>query len=229
MTSFRQEINLFWWYNALKPETGMVDLIFYDSQNHEIKNFQTPNIISFKRAETNKTLIFTQQEVTVPTDYEYWTTEFMDKNIVVTKITINPGEALMVHFGDLNETTILDVVVKENMRPTFNEFSSNASATIISKDNHLVQYYFERKLTTATVLYMGVLINPKMVNRKRYRLLKTRADVQNLTVKYSVAYDNPQCLSWVRITRSWNSTHCKVGRNQEKPFFLKLITPSVGN
>lgn len=199
MTSF-MHTDLLWWYKAIKPHTGMVDLVFYDDKDREIETFQNPIAVSFKRL-VKDTLDFKKFKVAVPLDSQKWNTETMDKHIVVTKILLNSGEGLMVHFADLEETAILDVVVKENSRPTFEEFAM--IATVVTKNNSMVTHFFDTQVTT--VLYMGVLVNRKMLEGRHRQ--KRSAD---LSVSYSMAYDNPKCLSWQKNTRSFSDTHCKV-------------------
>lgn len=181
-----------------------MDLTIYDSNNQQIKSFESPNQISLKRYVTNQ-LDFMNGSLSIS-----WTPDTVDVAMNVTKIILNPGDGLMLHFNNLDDKTFIDVVgVIENW-PIYEDFEK---ATVISKQNPTFNLFIEERLKKTTDVYVGILPNKKMLkNRFRFRQRRQAAE-NDFKLDYQVAFETPKCISWAADTGSWVGTNCKVKIN----------------
>lgn len=202
MTCFNHT-DLFWWHRQTKVQTGVIDLAVYDAGFNQIKYFETPNTIFLNRYVTND-LEFVNGTVIVTSDINLWTPKYIDSRINVTKIILNPGDGLMIHFNILDNKTFIDVVGVVENRPVLADF---VNATVVSKENPIFNLITENPITSTIDVYIGILPNKRMLQKRRKR---RQSPTEDFKLNYGVAFETPKCISWVSSGRTWDSTHCKV-------------------
>lgn len=198
--------DLIWWYNPIKIQTGVMDLVIYDSNNNRIEHFESPNTISLNRYATTDDINFTEVTISVPNSLLLWNAKLIDQKISVTKLIINPGEGVLLHFDDLENETLIDVVGTIERRPNYNDFTN---ATLISHDKPFFNFNVKERLSDSTAVYVGILPNKQMLPATRKQ--REEPSVESFELDYRVAYEIPKCVSWVGAARTWTGTHCKVG------------------
>lgn len=186
-----------WWHTETKVQTGVMDLVIYDSNYKRIKHFASPNKISLKRYATNQ-LDFINGTLNV-----LWTPETIDVTMNVTKVILSPGDGLMLHFNNLDDKTFIDVVGVIGNRPIYEDFEK---ATVISKENPTFNLNIEEHFTIATDVYVGILPSKKMF-KQRFR---RQAEGGDLKLEYQVAFETPKCISWIEGEKTWAGINCKV-------------------
>lgn len=156
-------------------------------------------------------LEYIEGTVTVSGNTNSWTSESMEERINVTKVIVKPGQGLMLYFNGVNDGTLIDVVVTSRRRPHYEDF---ANAKMISKDSKF-HYVPSDDYPERSFYYVGVLPTKKMVesNVTHYRKMLGYSE-KDVTIKYEVAFESAQCVSWISAGRTWDDgSHCKVAQS----------------
>lgn len=215
--------NLLWWYRERPVDTAIIDVLLYDPDENRIESFPEPLTITFQRYDFSNVTMDDKFHAYIPHDRKYWTTDYMDTLITVIKFILQPGESIQAHFDGIDNTVYLDVVFKENTRPTYKEFlvrTENRHHILIHKNQTVASYVVERLMKRPIEIYMGVLPNERTLSRKRRsirvdgRTVKADGDIALLRITFWLGYENLRCVSWMRNPRKWDGSHCQVKANE---------------
>lgn len=181
--------------------TQILDAAFYVGASFVRKNtYKNPLKIFFTRTKTVQ-IAYESQTVSVASNVDAWTSEAMDEMINVHRVTVKPGQGLLVSFADLNNA-VIDLVVTQRRRPRYEDFRD----AIVMSGNSSSYYLPSDDYSTESYVYLGVLPNKVMLTA---RSPSVRSAVFRLD--YKVGVELPQCLSWIPPGREWEEgTHCRV-------------------